>query len=91
MKERYYQKFYIVFEEHNNGTNYLRLIIKTIPEHSLKFLAKLYAKIRCVSIKSLQFSYKGKMMFLGNVKNKTPNQLGMQDYSVITVRHKLIY
>ncbi|KAL3769625.1 hypothetical protein ACHAW5_008506 [Stephanodiscus triporus] len=78
----------IVFEENNNATDDSRVIISTFSGHPLKPLVKLYAKKRGVSVKSLQFSYKGKMIFMTDVMNKYLNTIGMQDHDVIMVHHE---
>ncbi len=46
-------------------------------ERTLKPIFNSFAKIRGVSIRSLQLIYRGRTMFLGDMKNKTPKQLGM--------------
>ncbi|KAL7529077.1 hypothetical protein ACHAXR_002789, partial [Thalassiosira sp. AJA248-18] len=52
---------------------------------NLKTVFNDYAEKRCVSLRSLRFSYRGKTLFLSSVGNKTPNELQMKDQDVINV------
>jgi hypothetical protein len=46
-------------------------------ERTLKPIFNSFAKIRGVSVRSLRLTYRGRTMLLNDMKNKTPNQLGM--------------
>ena len=43
------------------------------------------AEARGSSARSLRFSYEGRALFLSSAKNKTPEQMGMNDHDIITV------
>ena len=85
----------IVFEENNTATTTTKtttatttttrtIIITTLSGYPLKPLINLYAEKRGVSVNSLRFSYKGKMIVLSDTKNRR----GMQDHDVIMVHHE---
>mmetsp|Transcript_11953 Transcript_11953/g.22147 ORF Transcript_11953/g.22147 Transcript_11953/m.22147 type:complete len:536 (-) Transcript_11953:192-1799(-) len=52
---------------------------------TLKSLFNDYAQVRDLSLRSLRFSFEGRTLFLSSAKNKTPEQLGMNDLAIITV------
>jgi len=79
----------IIFEENDiNETNDSRVIFAINSRFRLKFYCNLYAKKRGISIRSLRFSYKGKMLFLSNMTDGTPKTLGIRDNDVIMVHHQ---
>ena len=78
----------IIFEEHDNETNDSRIIFTIHSRFHLKVYCKLYAKKRGISIKYLRFSYKGKLMFLSDMTDGTPETLGIRDNDVIMVHHQ---
>ncbi|KAL7534038.1 hypothetical protein ACHAXR_005609 [Thalassiosira sp. AJA248-18] len=52
---------------------------------TLKSLFNEYAEVRDASLRSLRFSYEGQTLFLSSAKNKTPEDLGMNDLDTIHV------
>lgn len=52
---------------------------------TLKALFNDYAEKRGISLRSLRFSFAGKMLFLSSAGHKTPEEFGMQDQDVIKV------
>jgi hypothetical protein len=76
----------IIFEENDyNETNIPRIIFTIHSLFQLKGYCNIYAKKRGISIKYLQFSYKGKMMFLSDMTDGTPETLGIRVNDVIMV------
>jgi len=57
---------------------------------TLKTLFNDYSKKRGVSLRSLQFSYHGKTLFLSSVGNKTSSELNIHDQDVINVKNNTI-
>ena len=51
----------------------------------LKWLCKAYSKDKNVSLKSIRFSFDGKLLFLSSVGKKKLEDLGLKDGSVIQV------
>ena len=52
---------------------------------TLKSLFNEYADKRAISLRSLRFSFAGKILFLSSAGHKTPEELGIQDQDVIKV------
>ena len=79
----------IIFEENdNNETNDSRVIFTIHSRFRLKRYCNLYSKKRGISIRSLRFSYKGKMLFPSDMTDGTPETLGILDNDVIMVHHQ---
>merc|ERR1740121_507158 len=55
---------------------------------TLKSLFKQYAEERGLNLRSLRFSYQGRTLFLSNVGNKTPQDLGINHLDLIFVTNQ---
>jgi hypothetical protein len=63
-----------------NTTRALRIYIYDVyPNDVLKWMFDTFCKDRGTTLRSLRLSYKGKTVFLSDMKNKTPIQLGMRN------------
>lgn len=71
----------VLLDEETNETCEVR-IGQTMP---LRSLFNDYAQVRDTSLRSLRFSHKGRTLFLSSTKNKTPEQLGLNDNDTIVV------
>ena len=52
---------------------------------ALKTVFTTYSDTRGISLKTLRFSYGGKILFLSQIKNKTPTEMCMKDMDVVIV------
>ena len=76
----------IIFEENdNNEINESRILFTIHSRFQLKFYCYLYAKKCGISIRSLRFSHRGKMMFPSDMADGTSKTLDLRDNDVITV------